>query len=577
MYEICSTMPGVEFQQQFIEAELLQWPSSPLKVEHRNVPSELLRLNNVQKDIVERLQQNPLGIRLLVGPPGTGKTTTAVSWIINYAERNPDHRILVSAPSNQAVHVLLAEVMRFLPVTSLALTGTAKKLTGSLPDVYVHGYPSSLCKPLVLYKNQIECCMKNRQPVHEHLKLIHQCLKSIKEKLTNIFDTPTQMRVKSGVRSSIKRFKSELFPLIDIFCLSYRTPSLVGVDGSGNRNVENGYYEDVVKDLEEIISLMQKNAFYLESFMLQRSQIIFSTLIAAGRKSFRKQIDEFSMVLLDEAAQALVPEALIPLYFKPRSYIQFGDPSQLPATITSQAARNKGYENSMMHWLINEFKQPHEMLTIQYRMDDEICRWVSRMYYENKLITAPYVNQRKSILHTNTRLAGVFKHPSLFFDIKGQENRRGGSDLSASCSNLIEAKAVIDMVYYLIMKCGFQPTQIGIISFYSAQIEILNETLLKAIKDEKRYSGLEIKTVDGFQGGEKDIVLISAVRTSESVGFLNDWRRLNVAMSRPKYGRWVFGKVDSLQNSNSDFPSLLAEHQARNTIISEEQLRKHIK
>jgi hypothetical protein len=571
MYEICITMPGVDFQQQFIEAELLPWPSAVSKADAKNAPSELIRLNDIQRDIVERLQQAPPGLRLLVGPPGTGKTTTAISWLINYAGQHPDHRILISAPSNQAVRVLLTEAMRFLPTTSLALTGIAKNLPDSFLDVYVHGYASSLFKPLIYYKKQLE----QRNPLNI-LALINKSLGAIKEKINNIVDTPTRMRVKSNVTEGMRRFKVDLISKINSFCQSHQTPTLTGVNGSNWRKAENSN-DDTVKELEDIVVLIQKNGFYLESFMLQRSQIIFSTLISAGRKWLRKQIDEFSMVLVDEAAQALVPEALIPLYYKPSLYLQIGDPSQLPATIKSQAARNKGYENSMMHWLIKEYKQPHEMLTIQYRMDEEICRWISQQYYENKLKTASAVIKRRSILKANNSLSSLFQHPSLFFNIKGEENRRSGSELTASCSNKIEATAVIDMIYYLIFKCGFQSSQIGVITFYADQVAVLNNALQNAITDKGRVKELEIKTVDGFQGGEKDIILISVVRTSESVGFLDDWRRLNVAMSRPRFARWIFGKLDSLNCSNSDFPSLLSEHREPNRIISEEHFREHAK
>ncbi|MCD8524875.1 MAG: AAA domain-containing protein [Gammaproteobacteria bacterium] len=376
----------------------------------------------------------------------------------------------------------------------------------------------------------------------------------------------------------MNNFLSMLFEETEAFSQLYQNFSSIGSNASSwrdSKKTENSS-NNFVDELEKIINLIQKNAFYLESFMLQRSQIVFATLISSGRKWLRKQIDSFSMVLLDEAAQALVPETLIPLYFNPSLYIQIGDPNQLPATITSQAARNKGYEHSMMHWLIREFSQPHEMLTIQYRMDQEICHWISRQYYENRLITAPEVIQRKSVLQENRFLPALFKNSSLFFNVNGEENRRGGSDLTASCFNLIEARKVIDMAYYLIMSCGIQPTQIGIITFYAEQVNILIENLQKVMRDKNKFHDLEIKTVDGFQGGEKDIILVSAVRTSESVGFLNDWRRLNVGMSRAKYGRWIFGKFDSLIRSNSDFSSLLSEHVERVTVVSQEQLSAHV-
>lgn len=575
-FEICFSMPRVEFQDQFIQAALPEWPDLPSEKQEQPLSSALAGLNDIQRNVVEGLQNVSSGLWLVVGPPGTGKTTTSIKFLVDYAKMNPNHRILVSAPSNQAVRVLLTETLRFLPPTSLALTGIAKNIPDQLHEVYVHKYASYLSKPLREFKKQLKN-EKNSNKQKQLLDPINQYLISLKEKLSTLLNEPTPMRIKRNVQKGMSTLFITLTERIESFSQLHQQ-LLPTVHASSNwrraQKIEDS--NQIVDELDKIIKCIEKNNFYLESFMLQRSQIVFTTLISAGRKSFRKQIDSFSMVLVDEAAQALVPETLIPLYFKPSLYIQFGDPNQLPATVTSQAARNKGYENSMMHWLINEYSQPHEMLTIQYRMDQDICHWISQQYYDNRLITDPKVIERRSILLKQGSLPTFLQNSTLFFDINGEENRRGGSGLTSSCFNVIEAGRVIDMAYYLIM-CGFHPTQIGIITFYSEQVNVLNEYLEKCvIRDKKKFHGLEIKTVDGFQGGEKDIILISTVRTSESVGFLNDQRRLNVAMSRAKYGRWIFGKYDSLIRSNSDFRSLLSEHSERAMIINEKRLNANI-
>ncbi len=574
MFEVCFSMPRVEFQHHFIQAALPEWPDLPSEKQEQPLFSELAGLNDIQRNVIERLQNVSSGLWLVQGPPGTGKTTTAIKFLVDYAKKNPNHRILVTAPSNQAVRVLLTETSRFLPPNSLALTGIAKNIPDQLQEVYVHNYASYLSKPLMDLKKQLKN-EKNRKKRAQLLDRLNEYLISLEEKLRTLLDEETPMHIKSNVRRGMRRFLIKLAEGIVTFRqLHQQLPSTAPTTSNWSRGEKVEDSNKMIDELDEIITLIQENSFYLESFRLQRSQIVFATLISAGRPSFRKQIDSFSMVLVDEAAQALVPETLIPLYFKPSLYIQFGDPNQLPATVTSQAARKEGYENSMMHWLINEYSQPHQMLTMQYRMDEDICHWISQQYYNNRLITAPELIERTSVLQKQGSLPTFLQNSTLFFDINGEENRRGGSGLTSSCFNVIEAKRVIDMAYYLIM-CGFHPTQIGIITFYSEQVNVLNEYLGKVIHKSKVH-GLEIKSVDGFQGGEKDIILISTVRTSESVGFLNDQRRLNVAMSRSKYGRWIFGKYDSLIRSNSDFPSLLSEHSERAMIINENRLNAYI-
>lgn len=564
MYDACLSMPGVEFQQQFIQASLLPWPELS---EEPQMPA-VVGLNEVQNRVISGLLSVGSGLRLVIGPPGTGKTTTAVQFLVGYANKNPTHRILVCAPSNQAVRVLLMQALQFLPASALALTGVGKNIPDVFQEVYVHKYAGYLFKPLIEYKKELKRGISKNLLDH-----ICQHLFALKEKVYGLVTAPTQMHVKGHFKSKLQDFSAELGARVRSFSEGYQALSAIKLNTQSDAKQ---WQENLSDHLEGIIKLIQENGFYLESYLLQRSQVVFSTLISSGRGWLRKQIDSFSMILLDEAAQALVPETLIPLCFKPSFYAQFGDPNQLPATITSPAARNKGYENSMMHWLVKELSQPHEMLTIQYRMHPEICSWISKQYYDGRLTTAPQVMQRQSILENNGSLPVVLKKPSLFFNIRGEENRRGGSDLTASCFNLIEAKRVIDVACYLMMRCGFEPRQIGIITFYAEQVNVLLENLHKVMPDRNRARELDIKTVDGFQGGEKDIVLVSVVRTIESVGFLNDWRRLNVAMSRSKHGRWIFGNFDPLSRSNSDLPGLLSEHSERRTVIQEEVLRGHV-
>ena len=562
MFDVCRNMPTCSFQRQFIAAKLEDWPEiSKQSFPSKALPTELQRLNQIQASIVERLRADESGLKLLVGPPGTGKTTTAVCWLMQYVNQHPDQRILICTPSNQALHVLLHEAIKNLsPDTAVALTGIAKSLPNNLRRVYVHGVAEDFLKPLIQLKREL-CNRPVGKTDEANAWLIVQGDK-ILDILSHVeceLIKNSRMSVKGNIQSHIDSMLSKL-----------QTSKEALRQHSNEEKNPQALCNSFIEITEAAINLIKENSSYLESYLTQRAQIVFATLVSSGRKWLKKQIDHFNVVLLDEAAQALVPEALIPLTFAPDLYIQIGDPDQLPATITSQAAQNKHYEKSMMHWLIKEYNQPHEKLKIQYRMHQDICRWVSNKYYNGELITADSIASRPSILQQNTDLVPELRRPSLFFNIDGEENRRDGSDLTSSCYNETEAQAVISMARYLVLKCKFAPSQIGIITFYSEQLRTLDKYLNKAFRNKKKSYGIDVNTVDGFQGGEKDIILVSVVRTSESVGFLKDWRRINVAMSRAKHARWVFGKFEPLNISDSDMPSFLSDCIENRAVLSQE-------
>lgn len=572
MYAVCLSPPTVTFQEQFIRAELLDWPSAtPTELSHSGA---LERLNRSQRHVVDSLVKTESGLYFLQGPPGTGKTTTAVSLLAQLRANYPNERILVCAPSNQAVRVLIFNAMQLMPDEAMALTGVAKKIPEGLEEVFVHKYAYHLYQPLILWKKQLAKEIDLSQCRHL-ISQIQQHHQRMLERLQRLLDTETTMVIKEKTRQGVRRLIATLnahYQQLNA-ALSLYLAVANGQDTSTSVDEAKAAFTE---QLEKNITCLQSNAFHLESFLIQRSPLVFATLISSGRDWLHKQITRCPIIVLDEAAQALAPEAMLPLRFNPRVYIHIGDPNQLPATIISKAGQEGGLSNSMMHWLVKEFEQPYEMLTIQYRMLAPICQWPSKQYYDGKLLTAAEVDQRPLAILNNQKLAAVFRQPSLFFDICSGQEQRYGSEVSASISNPQEAKAIVGMVCYLILKCGIDATKIGIITFYSAQLDLLQKEVKRQLRRDKSR-GLVVSTVDGFQGEERDVTLVSVVRTTESVGFLNDQRRLNVAMTRAKEARWIFGFFESLSRSNSDLPSLLAQHREGGQVIDEEIFNQHVR
>jgi hypothetical protein len=563
-YDVCLKMPVSSFQHQFIRAALPQWPEQSLQSSAGN---SLAGLNASQREVVQRLQATESGLFFLQGPPGTGKTTTAIRLLEQFTQGNSHDRLLVCAHTNQAVRVLLSRALELMPHIKMALIGVAKNIPEHMREVYVHKYAAYLYEPLIAYKRSINKAFRLAEikALSENISAQYD---AISLRLTTLVESDTSHLIKYRVKENVR----ELQNIILCCKIDFNENHLVITSNSSTAaEVESAKYK-MIDNLELALSSIMSGAHNLESFLVQRAQVVFSTLISSGREWLHKQVSHFSTILLDEAAQAIVPEALIPLRFSPKTYIHIGDPCQLPATITSKVAQAGGYSNSMMHWLTKEHAQPYEMLTVQYRMKDEICRWVSRLYYENKLVTAAEVDQRPSVLVQNRRLLPQFKKPCLFFNITSGSEQRFGPDSSASISNHQEALVVVGVACYLVLKCGIEASDIGVISFYSAQITLLNDQFRQVRSDKMRE--LTVSTVDGFQGAEKKITLVSAVRTSESVGFLNDPRRLCVGMSRAQDARWIFGMFSPLQRSNSDLPSLLDEHRTSGNVIEEDALRQ---
>ena len=564
MYALCLSPPAVVFQEQFIRASLPEWPA--LAEPSNTHPEAIGRLNTQQREIVNRLVQVESGMCFLQGPPGTGKTTTAVSLLAQLRVNYPNKRILVTATTNQAVRVLLFNAMRLMPAEAMALTGVAKNIPEGLEDVFVQKYAHHLYQPFILLKRELRRDISSRA-INELVGKIEQHYIIILKKLEALLTTETGMAIKREVREGVQRLQTELSKCHDLF----NEEQAKLADAANRENIK----DQLIEQIEASILLLQRT-HYLESFLIQRAPLVYSTLISSGRDWLHKQVSKFDIVLIDEAAQSLVPEASLPLRFNPQICIHIGDPNQLPATVISKAALEGGYSYSMIHWLTKEFEQPHEMLEMQYRMLPEICEWPSQQYYSGRLVTAPEVTQRLPTIIRNPVLHKMFQFPCLFINISSGREQRYGSELSASISNPEEAKAVISVVSHLIMRCGIDAAKIGIITFYSAQLDLLKKEIKKYIRYEQSRK-LTVSTVDGFQGEERDITLISVVRTSESVGFLNDPRRLNVAMTRAKEARWIFGFFQPLHDSNSDLPSLLQQHHIQKHVIEEAELRRHIR
>lgn len=327
---------------------------------------------------------------------------------------------------------------------------------------------------------------------------------------------------------------------------------------------------------------------YLESKAINRAALLFTTLNSCGHPSMEGT--EFCVTVIDEAAQCVEPSTLIALKRGTRQCVMVGDQQQLTATIFSNINKAKGYDISLFERLMNA-GHPYIMLDTQYRMTPEIAAFPSLKFYDGKLLNghnvcmADYV---PNFIRSQSRLAqsGVqpLLSPFLFFNLQSSQDRTGSS---LSKVNEEEVRLCMNLMMFLLAQHGHLASDndttrysIGIITPYSEQLTLLRqacrssnlpvdmidhksaalkkavtgttaESTLAAASNSKIRFEVDLNTVDGFQGQEKDFIIISTVRANDdkSIGFLSDIRRMNVALTRARYGMYVIGSRKTLVNN----------------------------
>ncbi|RDY11301.1 hypothetical protein CR513_04052, partial [Mucuna pruriens] len=333
------------------------------------------------------------------------------------------------------------------------------------------------------------------------------------------------------------------------------------------------------KAYEETKTLRSK----LRKSILKEAEIVVTTLSGCGGDLYgvcsERMLNSkfggpsehtlFDAVVIDEAAQALEPATLIPLQLLKSSEtkcIMVGDPKQLPATVLSNVASKFLYACSMFERL-QKAGHPVIMLTEQYRMHPEICKFPSLHFYDSKLLNGSQMSNKSAPFHQTKGLG-----PYVFYDIiDGQEVCGKNSGVMSLC-NEHEADAAVEVLRY---PAEFVGERIGVITPYKCQLSLLRSRFLNAFGP-LIVADIEFNTVDGFQGREVDILLLSTVRAahsgvttteikSNSIGFVADVRRMNVALTRARLSLWILGNARTLQ-TNQNWAALVKDAKERNLI-----------
>ncbi|KAH1099191.1 hypothetical protein J1N35_016112 [Gossypium stocksii] len=327
------------------------------------------------------------------------------------------------------------------------------------------------------------------------------------------------------------------------------TPKVVRIGLKPHHSVEAVSLDYLVNQKRELAgdkpkqSSTAKDIDSLRAAILDEAVIVCSTLSFSGSALLSKLSSGFDVVIIDEAAQAVEPATLLPLSSGCKQVFLIGDPVQLPATVISPIAEKFGYATS----LFKRFQRagyPVKMLKTQYRMHPEIRSFPSKEFYDEALEDGLDVEDQTTREWHKYRCFGPF----CFFDIhEGKESQPSGS---GSWVNTDEIEFVLALYNKLItMHPGLKSSsQFAIISPYRHQVKLLQERFQETFGVESKRV-VDIGTIDGFQGREKDVVIFSCVRASKDrgIGFVSDFRRMNVGITRAKSSVLVVGSASTLK------------------------------
>lgn len=561
-------MQMITVEREYLSLKGLQWydlekdilsatPAAPIDIldEDAKKVGETYGVNPSQAKAIMGLAQSK-GFSLIQGPPGTGKTKTILGCIGYFLsqQKNPKllavpgndnikdidsthiPKILICAPSNAAVDELLIRIREGIKLNSgdmivpkVVRLGRSDAINASVKDLTLEE----------LVDKELAANLGDRQRIQIDPKIREQHTAATKER------DSIRKRIQQGDLSEVELSKLET----KIRDVNKKRNELAKMLDSQR---EQASIQHRTREIE------RRNC---QAKILSNALIICSTLSGSAHDFLKLLLMKFELVIIDEACQCVELLALIPLRYGAKKCIMVGDPNQLPPTVLSQAALGLDYEQSLFVRMQKQHPDLVYLLDVQYRMHPEISVFPSREFYEGKLSDGP------NMFEKNTR---PWHHhfpftPFRFFDVQSQHQV---NLLTKSLYNKSEANMVLDMV--LEIQKFVEPAQftgmVGIISPYKEQIRVIRNLFINKFGS-LITKEIDFNTVDGFQGQEKEIIIMSTVRALESgsVGFLSDVRRMNVALTRARTSLWILGNADSLRR-NKIWRRLLRDAEERHCL-----------
>ncbi len=300
---------------------------------------------------------------------------------------------------------------------------------------------------------------------------------------------------------------------------------------------DNGWHQKMDRLKSRAVELELR----INSQLFGEAKVIASTL--TGSASHLLSGQKFGTLFIDEAAQALEAACWIAIRRASRVVLA-GDHCQLPPTVKSIAALKGGLGTTLMERIVARKPSVVTLLTVQYRMNEQIMRFSSNWFYDGRVESAPEVKYRGILDYDN---------PITWIDTSESDAKEEFVGESFGRINKTEAELTLEALKNYFTKIGRQRIadehiDVGVISPYRAQVQLLRRMVRKA-EFFKPYRGcITVNTVDGFQGQERDIIVISLVRSNDDgqIGFLSDLRRMNVAITRARMKLIIVGSVQTM-------------------------------
>lgn len=409
-------------------------------------------LNESQQQAISEIVFGTDAIRIVHGPPGTGKTTTLIEAVHQLCKQNK--RILISAPSNAAVDHFAQQLHRKHPKIEILRIGNNTKVTEAILPFTPEGK-----------------------------------LKNSKEE------------------KEVKRLKIQAEELRR---MAHQYKRHFGKEERDQRNL-------ILKEVKQLRKQIRDIQTYNEQKLFEKAQVILGTPMAISDE-FKDSETTFDKLIIDEAGQCLEPLAWSIFPFS-EQIILAGDHFQLPPTLLSQEALQLGFNKSILE-VCTESLSAFNLLNVQYRMKQPIAEFSNRYFYEGKV-------------QTDTPLQTAGEH-LFFYDTAGADCAEESGEDGTSLQNPGEASAITKLIHHF----ELPPKHTVLISPYSGQVSYMRELLPE----------FKVSTIDSYQGQEAENVIISLVRSNQegNIGFLNDYRRMNVAMTRAQEKLFVVGDSATL-------------------------------
>lgn len=492
--------------------------------------------NKSQIEAIEKLTTINGGVAMLQGPPGTGKTHTllgVLSGFYNLIKAGDTLRkvIMVCAPSNAAIDEIITRI-----VNNGLIGLNGERIVPRLIRVGVlDKNPSEIVKSVSLEemaKKKVDWSERDSKASNPN----------------------------SAFQSQIDKMTSEIEKLQESKADTIRLGLLV----EKRRSLSNALFNQR-NQIKRMKKLYQN---CIEEF-LTTAEIICCTLGSAGSEKLDRFIHMTEVVIVDEASQCTEPSNIIPFRFDPAKFVLVGDPKQLPATTFSPNAELTKYNRSLFERILDNNLEPF-FLDTQYRMLPNIRKFPSDTFYAGRLKDCRELEENKFPFD----LHFLRSYNNFFIDARYGKEFFVDSSYQNEGEALLSIKIIQKILSRVQSSNGLLHKRVGVITPYRSQVRLFSKILAERPKNERFF--IELNTVDSYQGREKDIIVYSCVRSSSNdegksesalIGFLKDMRRLNVALTRAKYGLIIIGNPLTL-SINKTWKSLLSHYEKTGSYFS---------